>query len=93
MRVLFPDVPVMALTATATDNVKMDVITQLGLRYSFLLFFSFGLASTYMHYRDAVCFKQSFNRANLRYEVRKKDSKTIDNMVEFIKSKYPLGKT
>ena len=32
LRLRFPDVPLMALTATATDRVRADIITQLGLR-------------------------------------------------------------
>ncbi len=32
LRLRFPDVPMMALTATATDRVRTDIITQLGLR-------------------------------------------------------------
>ena len=65
----FPNVPVMALTATATENVKMDVIHNLQI---------------------AGCeeFKQSFNRANLTYEVRPKTRDILDNMAEIIKSSY-----
>eukprot|EP00727_Mastigamoeba_balamuthi_P007638 m51a1_g3495 putative dna helicase (1156) ;mRNA; r:810182-814573 len=34
---------------------------------------------------SCVCFSQSFNRANLRYEVRKKSKKSVDEIVEWIK--------
>ncbi len=47
------DVPVIALTATATSKVQDDIQKTLGMT-------------------DAVVFKESFNRANLFYEVRPK---------------------
>ena len=65
----YPNVPLMALTATANEKVVNDAIRALGMRNE---------------YR----YKSSFNRANLHYEVRKKDSKTIDAIAEYI-SKRP----
>ncbi len=53
----FPNVPIMALTATATIPVQVNVIQVL-------------------HLNNCVTFRQSFNRTNLVYEVRKK-GKTI----------------
>lgn len=47
------DVPIIALTATATPKVQDDIQKTLGMN-------------------DAVVFKESFNRANLFYEVRPK---------------------
>jgi bloom syndrome protein len=69
----FPDVPVMALTATATNIVQADILHQLG-----------------MDTDDACVFKGSFNRTNLFYEVRKKESleKTSKDISEFIKKNY-----
>jgi RecQ family ATP-dependent DNA helicase len=58
-KVKFPSVPLMALTATATPEVREDIKVQLRIA------------------RDCVMFKQSFNRSNLSYEVRKKISKNI----------------
>ena len=60
-------VPVMALTATATENVKVDVIHNLSIK-------------------DCEVFTQSFNRPNLSYEVRKKESSAkalveIENLI------------
>jgi ATP-dependent DNA helicase RecQ len=55
----FPDVPVIALTATATGRVRKDIISQLGL----------GIDP------DKGPYVASFNRSNLYYEVRpKKDT-------------------
>ena len=54
VRTQFPGVPVVALTATATENVKIDVITNLRMD-------------------GCEIFSQSFNRPNLRYEVRSKN--------------------
>ena len=61
----YPQVPLMALTATANEKVVNDAIRCLGMRNE---------------YR----YRSSFNRPNLRYEVRKKDSKSIDVMAEYI---------
>ncbi|KAL7568679.1 hypothetical protein ACA910_021677 [Epithemia clementina (nom. ined.)] len=65
----YPNVPLMALTATANEKVVNDAIRALGMTNE---------------YR----YKSSFNRPNLHYEVRKKDSKTVDAIAEYI-SKRP----
>lgn len=55
----FPDVPVIALTATATDRVRKDIVSQLGLDID----------------QEKGPYVASFNRSNLYYEVRpKKDT-------------------
>lgn len=61
----FPDVPVLALTATATQRVVSDMIAQLRLK-------------------RCLVFWQTFNRPNLRYEVRKKGKDTIDDILNVI---------
>ncbi|MDP3964182.1 MAG: RecQ family ATP-dependent DNA helicase [bacterium] len=53
LREYFPDTPLIALTATATEQVRHDIARQLALR-------------------DHRFFISSFNRPNLRYEVRPK---------------------
>lgn len=58
----FPEVPIMALTATATPEVREDIKVQLRIS------------------RDCVMFKQSFNRTNLMYEVRKKKKDVVDEI-------------
>lgn len=58
----FPQIPIMALTATATPEVREDVKVQLRIS------------------RDCVMFKQSFNRSNLVYEVRKKTKHVVDEI-------------
>lgn len=52
----YPGIPVMAMTATANDRVKTDVVSSLGIKGCKVL-------------------EQSFNRGNLRYEVREKNNK------------------
>eukprot|EP00178_Gracilaria_changii_P023223 TRINITY_DN703_c0_g1_i1.p1 TRINITY_DN703_c0_g1~~TRINITY_DN703_c0_g1_i1.p1 ORF type:complete len:1340 (-),score=170.78 TRINITY_DN703_c0_g1_i1:1572-5591(-) len=64
----FPQVPVMALTATATPEVREDIKVQLRIS------------------RDCVMFKQSFNRTNLVYEVRKKKKSVVDEIAKEIKT-------
>ncbi|OIW35158.1 hypothetical protein CONLIGDRAFT_567655, partial [Coniochaeta ligniaria NRRL 30616] len=65
----FPGVPVIALTATATENVILDVKHNLGMR-------------------NCQVFSQSFNRPNLYYEVRKKETGVIDSIAQLINEKY-----
>lgn len=62
----FPDVPLMALTATATEKVKTDVLSRLGLV-------------------NPIQFIQSFNRPNLRYEVRKKSKGVKQEITQMLK--------
>ena len=70
VRQKYPKVPLMALTATATERVKLDILTNLGMR-------------------NAVVFTQSFNRPNLFYEVRKKDTKIEDEIVALSTDEFP----
>lgn len=65
----YPDIPMMALTATASKQVIMDIIHNLELN-------------------NPVFLKQSFNRTNLFYEVRKKNKNSIKEIVSEIKSKF-----
>ncbi|MBE3042346.1 ATP-dependent DNA helicase RecQ [Candidatus Bathyarchaeota archaeon] len=71
VRKQFRGVPLMALTATATENVIVDVIHNLGMV-------------------DSQVFTQSFNRANLYYEVRMKSGnpKAVSDIASLIKEKY-----
>lgn len=83
----FPGRPLICLTATATDNVVRDVQRILRMDQS--------------GPNACVVFKQSFNRANIHYEVRlksakrsKKDGSSGDNSVvsqiaSWIQSHYP----
>ena len=71
VRLQFPGVPVMALTATATENVKVDVIHNLKIQGCEVL-------------------TQSFNRPNLRYEVRPKGKSkdVLEDIVKLVKKSY-----
>ncbi len=68
----YSDVPLMALTATATAQVRADILRSLCMP-------------------DAVVFEQSFNRSNLRYEVRAKSSSVVKDMAELINTQYHNG--
>ena len=71
VRQQFPGVPVIALTATATENVKIDVIHNLGIK-------------------NCETFSQSFNRPNLKYEVRSKTKAkdVLDSIANTINTSY-----
>ena len=71
VRQQFSGVPVIALTATATENVKIDVIHNLGIN-------------------NCEIFSQSFNRPNLKYEVRSKTKakEVLDSMANTINTSY-----
>lgn len=71
VRKRFSGVPLMALTATATENVIMDVMHNLDMK-------------------NSEVFTQSFNRANLYYEVRLKSGPgtVVNDIISLIKEKY-----
>lgn len=73
VRQQFPGVPIIALTATATHNVIMDVKHNLSMN-------------------ECKVFSQSFNRANLNYEVRPKEKQSVDTIANLINERY-AGKT
>ena len=70
LRQKYPNVPIIALTATATQKVRLDIASQLG-------------------FKNAKWFMQSFNRSNLKMEVRTKTKKVFEEMVEMIKEQFP----
>lgn len=73
VRQQFPGVPIIALTATATHNVIMDVKHNLSME-------------------NCKVFSQSFNRANLYYDVRMKEKQCVNTIAKLISEKY-AGKT
>ncbi|KMV65838.1 ATP-dependent DNA helicase RecQ [Encephalitozoon cuniculi EcunIII-L] len=70
MRARYPSVPIIALTATATQKVEMDILENLGIR-------------------GCETFKMSFNRSNLRYEVRAKTSTVELDIASFVQTHFP----
>lgn len=69
LRTQFPKVPYIALTATATQKVRLDIANQLGLK-------------------NAKWFMQSFNRPNLKLEVRSKNKQTYEDIVLMLAQQY-----
>lgn len=69
LRHSFPEVPILALTATATERVQQDIIR-------------------FLRIPNCVIFKQTFNRPNLRYEVRKKTKKFEEEFAEEINKRW-----
>jgi ATP-dependent DNA helicase RecQ len=67
LRERFTDVPLLALTATATTRVRQDIVAQLRLR-------------------DPFIHVASFDRPNLRYEVRPKDKHSYHELRAYIRA-------
>ncbi|CAM9378146.1 unnamed protein product, partial [Choristocarpus tenellus] len=65
----FPDIPIIALTATANQVVRDDTIHRLGMR-------------------NPTVRTESFNRANLLYEILPKKGKVLDDILKVVMS-YP----
>lgn len=70
IRLRYPTVPMIALTATATKRVEMDILENLRMK-------------------SCRTFRMSFNRANLRYEVRPKTSTVELDIASFVQSYFP----
>ena len=75
LREELPDVPVLALTASATAEVQNDICEKL----------TSPLASLQRRGEDWKMFRQSFERANLSYSVFKVDSR-INKIMEILKN-------
>ena len=69
----FPSVPIMALTATATQRVRLDILSQLGIEKP-----------------STKWFMQSFNRPNLKFEVKIKNKNTYDEVLLLIQTDFHL---
>ena len=67
----FPAVPIIALTATATDQVRQDIVAQLGLR---------------LDQNGPGIFVSGLNRPNLHYTVQTKNRNTFQALVRRLKS-------
>lgn len=70
LRVKYPDLPIMALTATATPRVRLDILTQLKMK------------------SETAWFIQSFNRPNLKFEVKLKTKESLDEIANTIAKKF-----
>ncbi|XP_054159168.1 uncharacterized protein LOC128957435, partial [Oppia nitens] len=67
----FPSVPIMALTATATQKVRLDIVAQLGIDNS-----------------STKWFMQSFNRPNLKFEVRMKGFNSYNDILRMLRTNF-----
>ena len=63
----------MALTATATPRVRLDILSQLEMK-------------------NTAWFIQSFNRPNLKFEVKQKEMDSLQEIANIINNKF-FGRT
>ena len=70
LRDKFPDTPIMALTATATPRVRVDILRQLRIE-------------------NPKWFIQSFNRPNLKFEVRSKKRNSLEEIANLVQKQFP----
>lgn len=68
-KINYPRIPIMALTATANEKVRMDILHHLKMNNPTLL-------------------KQSFNRTNLYYEVKRKEAKFVESIRDYILERF-----
>ncbi|KAF0288588.1 Bloom syndrome [Amphibalanus amphitrite] len=73
LRRLFPDTPVMALTATATPRVRSDILHQLGLRLTGVKWFVSSFNRSNLRYEV----------------LEKKGAKVTTQVAEFIRERHP----
>jgi ATP-dependent DNA helicase RecQ len=88
LRQRFPDVPMMALTATATARVRQDIIQQLGLRAD-----SSATGEDPPGQSTALPFIHiaSFDRPNLYYEVRPKQRRSYLELLKLVQQTTGSG--
>jgi bloom syndrome protein len=92
---LFPNLPVMLLTATATPRVRKDILIQMGLTCdttnSTKNQFSNRMYINSSKNQSCAFFIQSFNRENLQYAVEYKTSNPValERIATIIKTKFP----
>lgn len=101
LRKKFPQVPMMALTATATPRVQKDIHNQLNMSHPQVcvphlrLLFCILCSVTFNSEAGTFSFQyfsftMSFNRTNLKYAVLPKKPKKVDeDCVGWIKKHYP----
>ncbi|MBD2513880.1 DNA helicase RecQ [Nostoc sp. FACHB-973] len=73
LRKRYPDIPTVALTATATDRVRSDIIQQLGLKQPSIHLASFNRENLYYE----VCPKTKYAYAELLELIRETEGSTI----------------
>lgn len=96
LRQNFPDVPLMALTATATQSVRKVTIQQFSFFSMFLLWCIFLTLSSW-HKQDilntlriphALVLETSFDRPNLKYEVVAKSKDPLKQLGQLLKDHF-----
>lgn len=88
LKKIFPNIPIMALTATATPKVQQDIITQLELNNPFILKSTFDRPNLYIEVQPKTLIQEdilpllSNSFSTIIYCLKRKDTEELSTLLE-----------